>query len=174
MYWIRLWKALLGRSEAAIVGEDDDASSRSRIASLELDLRERDERIETMQREYAHLEAAKATASAEAGQTELERLYKRLAGPMSNLATLCELARAGREVVIDDILNLCESLERELARAGMERIGAAGEVVEFDEAAHQRMSGRGVESHHKVVIRVPGYRVGPKVLLKAMVSAREA
>ena len=65
------------------------------------------------------------------------------------------------------------SLEKELARAGLERLGSAGESTAFDPAIHQRMSGEAVHANTPVLVRIPGFRVGPKVIQKALVTARE-
>lgn len=170
-YWRQLCAALLGR-QAAVA--PCDAGQQAQVAALEMDVRERDARIAAMQAEYAQLEASKGQATASAGQDELERLFKRLAGPLSNLATLVELARQGQVAEVEDFVRLFESLEKELARAGLDRINAVGEETGFDVALHQRMSGATVHAGRPVTVQVPGYRMGAKVLLKAMVTTKEA
>lgn len=172
-YWGTLWAALLGGGAAASPPGASDAGREARVATLELDLRERDERIAAMQAEYAQLEASKGQATELAGQSELERLFRRLAGPLSNLAMLVELARQGEAAEAADFVQLFDGLEKELERAGLERIGAAGEVTAFDVAEHQRMSGATVHAGTPVTVQVPGYRMGGKVLLKAMVTTKE-
>ena len=170
-YWARLVKALLGRPEQpALVG---DPALLAKIAALELDLRERDEGIERMRAEYGRLEAARQQAAQGGGQEQLERLFKKLTGPLSNLDTLASSARAGREVQISDLLDLFAGLEKELNRAGLERIGDVGEATVFKSAVHQRMSGGTVHEGAPVTVRIPGYRWKEKILLKSMVSAKE-
>ena len=166
-YWRRLCAALLGQSA------EGEGAWRSRLVALEGDLRERDVRIAAMQAEYAQLDVSKGQATATAGQGELERLFKRLSGPLSNLATLVELARKGAEIECGDFVQLFDTLERELARAGLERVGATGDAADFDVALHQRMSGSTVHAGTPVSVQAPGYRMGAKVLLKAMVSTKE-
>lgn len=173
-YFLRLWAALLGREvkEPTAAGEES-AEMEARVATLEMDIKERDERIEQMRAEYAALEAAKERAAADAGQGEVEKLLKRLGGPLATLAGLTSMAEAGDQVELADLVQLIRDLEKVLARAGMEQIGNVGEQIEFDVAGHQRMSGGGVKPGTPVTVRLPGYRFGEKVLIKAMVSAEE-
>jgi molecular chaperone GrpE (heat shock protein) len=170
-YWKNLGTALLGRAGGRGVGGAADA--RSRQASLEMDLREKDEKIEQMKREYGSLEASRERAAAGAGQEQIEKLFRKLAGPLSNLSTLAALAESGKDVTAADMANLVRSVEKILAGAGLEPIGRAGQRAEFDIAAHQRMSGGAVSAGTAVTVRIPGYKLGQKVLQKAMVSAEE-
>lgn len=172
-YITNIWAAILGkrRGTAGIPGEDPEL--RARIAALEMDVRERDEKIRQMQAEYAGLSSAAQKAASEAGHEELERVFKNLAGPMSSLSALAALSESGEQVASADLVTLFRMLEKELGRAGMERIGSAGETLPFDVARHQRMSGGAVRAGVKVRVRVPGFSFHGKVLLKAMVSAVE-
>lgn len=172
-YFDALWNALLGRAGAGEAA-GDDAQWRAKVAALDLDLAEAKRRAEKMRDEYASLQAERDRASSAGGQEQVERLFKKLAGPLSNLAALADMAEAGGEVAAADFAQLVRSLEKELARAGMERIGRAGEETSFDTALHQRMSGATVHAGTPVTVRVPGYRSGQKTVLKAMVSTREA
>jgi molecular chaperone GrpE (heat shock protein) len=179
----RLWGALMGRnapptevpSPRVEPGPPDEERAQllARVASLEMELRERDRRIEQMRAEYATLQAAKARAGAEAGQDQLEKLFKRLAGTLGNLNVLTAMAEAGREVDTGDLIQLIKGLEKEFGRAGLEPIGAVGEKTLFAVASHQRMSGGAVHDSVPVIVQVPGYRLGAKILIKALVSARE-
>ncbi|HNR32253.1 MAG TPA: hypothetical protein PKI11_15285 [Candidatus Hydrogenedentes bacterium] len=165
--------ALLRRKAGTGPMPETEAGWRARVATLEMDLRERDERIRKMQAEYGHIEAARQRAETEAGADELARLFKRLAGSLSNLATLEALDRSGRPVEAGDLLSLFEGLMKELRKAGLEQIGDVGEEAGFDAAAHQRMSGGGVHPGTPVVVEMPGYRLGETVILKAMVRSKE-
>ena len=133
-YFSELLNALAGRTQAAApAGAPVD---QARLAALEMDLRERDQRIAAMRKEYAHLETEGHQAAA-------------------------------------DVVTLFRSVEKQLKAAGLEQVGAAGESGAFDVAVHQRMSGGMVSAGAAVVIRTPGYRFAGKVLLKAMVTAKE-
>ncbi len=182
-YWARLWAAIRGRDlgrtaipsplETAPPADEQAAECRAQVASLQLDLAERDKQIEQMRSEYAALELAKARALAGAGQEQLEKLFKRLAGPLANLMALAALAESGREVQVTDLTQLIRGLEKQLAQAGLEPIGQPGEKTVFETSCHQRMSGGAVQNGTPVTVRIPGYRMGEKVLLKAMVSTRD-
>ncbi|MBP7638302.1 MAG: hypothetical protein KBA18_10535 [Kiritimatiellae bacterium] len=163
--------ALLRRGSGPL--PETEAGWLARVASLEMDLRERDERIRKMQAEHGHLETARQRAETDAGADALARLFKRLAGPLSNLATLEALARSGRPVDAADLLGLFDGVVKELRRAGLEQVGAVGEEAGFDAAAHQRMSGGTVHQGAPIVVEIPGYRLGETVLLKAMVRSKE-
>lgn len=177
-YFSELWAALAGKARPAappaIVETEDLAQDKARMAALEMELRERDGRIASMQKEYANLEAASQRAAAVAGSDQLELLFKKLAAPLSNLATLAALSDAGREVAAADLVSLLRSVEKQLKAAGLETVGDVGSPVAFDVALHQRMSGGMVSAGTPVVVRTPGYRFAGKVLLKAMVTAKEA
>lgn len=176
-YWRRLWAALAGRDVRpqgeAGTGDERLTELRAHVASLELDVADRDRQMAEMRAEYGTLQAAKERAAAGAGQDQLEKLFKKLAGPLANLAVLMAAAEAGQEVETGDLIHLLKSLEKELHRAGLEPIGRAGQQAAFDVACHQRMSGGAVREGTPVTVQLPGYRLGEKILLKAMVSAGE-
>lgn len=172
-YFGRLLDALLARAPAADA-PTSDVELRAQLAGVKMDLQERDRQIGAIQREYAALQSARDRAAADGGQQQLERLYEKLAGPLSNLAALADLSESGQQVAARDFAHLIRSIENELARAGMERVGAVGEVSSFDPAIHQRMSGGTVHLGTSVIVRLPGYRMGEKVLMKAMVTTKEA
>jgi molecular chaperone GrpE (heat shock protein) len=175
-YFQNLWAALLGRPSPPTGGlpaGTSEADLRARIASLELDLRQRDGQIAQMKREYSALEAARARAEATGGQEQLEKLLRKLCGPLASLSTLAAAAKAGKDVSAADMAGLVSDLEKQLTAYGLKPIGEAGEQTSFDVAAHQRMSGGTVHAGSLVVVRLPGYRFGEKVLQKAMVTAKE-
>jgi molecular chaperone GrpE (heat shock protein) len=126
-----------------------------------------------MRSEYATLQAAEKRASVGAGQDQLERLFKKLAGPLANLSVLTAIAEAGREVEVGNLVQLIKGLQKELVRAGLEPMGKVGEKTVFDVTCHQRISGGAVREGVPVAVQIPGYRMGEKILIKAMVSAAE-
>ena len=178
-YWQRLMgglDALLGRTPPApgpAAPAVDTAGYESRIRALALDIEDRDRKIEQMRQEYATLQANRERAVGDAGQDQLLRFFKKLAGTLSNLAALAAFQEAGRDVAAADFAALARSLEKEFHKAGLERIGAPGQTAAFDVALHQRMSGAAIPDGGAVTIRMPGYRSGAQVLLKAMVTVRE-
>lgn len=174
-YFQRLFDAFLGHEAPPPPPAQavDDAAQRSRLASLEMDVRERDDQIARMQKEYAALQAAGQRAAAGAGQDQLEQLFRKLALPMASFATLAALAAAGQELRVQDLIASFRLIEKQLMAAGLEQLEETGVSVSFDIALHQRMSGGSVSPGTPVTVRMPGYRFGGKVLLKAMVTARE-
>jgi len=176
-YFARLLAALVGRRPASDAPAGADGQRylelQARAAALEMDVRDRDERIAQMRSEYDSLQAAKERGEVAARENQLERLFKSLTGPLANLTTLCAMAEAGEQTEGGDLVGLVRSLEKELARAGLAPIGRVGEETAFDVATHQRMSGGAVRPGTPVTVQIPGYRLGDKVLMKALVSARQ-
>ncbi len=177
-YFARLLAALLGRdvpppvSGPTVSADERQLEFQATVAGLKMELRERDEQVRQLKNEYAALEAARQRATSEAAADQLERLFKRLAGTLGNLNVLTAMAEAGREVDTGDLIQLIKGLEKELHRAGLEPIGQVGEKTLFAVASHQRMSGGAVRDGVPVTVQIPGYRLGEKVLIKALVSAR--
>jgi molecular chaperone GrpE (heat shock protein) len=177
-YFARLLAAFLGRDvPPPVSGPTSSADERqlefqATVSGLKMELRERDEQVRQLKNEYAALEAARQRATSEAAADQLERLFKRLAGTLGNLNVLTAMADAGREVETGDLIQLIKGLEKELGRAGLEPIGAVGEKTLFAVASHQRMSGGAVRDGVPVTVQIPGYRLGEKILSKALVSAR--
>jgi molecular chaperone GrpE (heat shock protein) len=86
---------------------------------------------------------------------------------------LAAAARAGKDVAAKDMAALVADVEKQLAAAGLHVIGTPGEASAFDVSLHQRMSGGDVHGGKPVVVRIPGYKLGEKVLQKALVTAKE-
>jgi molecular chaperone GrpE (heat shock protein) len=168
-YLARLCAALLGRETTAAPASPLSAPLKS---ALELDLRERDERIAAMQREYAQLLQEKERAATEAGGEQMERLFKKLCGPLATLSTLAHAARADQPVEAREIADLVVSVEKALHAFGLEPIGEPGAEMPFEVALHQRMSGGAPHGGEHVRVRLPGFRLGQKVLQKAMVTGK--
>jgi molecular chaperone GrpE (heat shock protein) len=187
-YWGRLWAAILGRrpdaAEAKPISEPEptpapvetpppsaDAALQAEVARLKLDLEDRDHRIATMQRDYQLLQETKSQETAAAGDEQLQKVFKKLSGVLANLVAMAQIADSGQAVDAASFVKLVHSLNRELGRAGLECIGKVGETVGFNVAEHQRMSGGAVHPDAPVIVRLPGFRFGQKILNKAMVSA---
>lgn len=175
-YATNLMNALLGRIRAqAPAGGAAEAETalRARVAALEMDLRDRDERIAAMQKEYAALGVEGQRAAAGAGQQQLQQLFKKLTAPLATISALAALAESGKQVEAADMAAAFRSLEKQLHAAGLEQIGSFGQSTVFDVALHQRMSGAGVSAGTPVTVRMPGFRFAGQVLLKAMVTSKE-
>jgi molecular chaperone GrpE (heat shock protein) len=149
----------------------DDLSTR--VAALELDLRDRDKEIRQLRREYELQREQTTRQQTEAASVGFEALARQLASPLSQLATMQVLADTeDRTVRSEDIFKLFDKVEQILAKSGLNRIGAVGAAVPFDTRLHQRISGVDLHDGDPVTIRFTGYRLGETILLKAMVSYR--
>jgi len=153
--------------------DESEAGLHSRIAGLEMDLRERDQRIAEMQKEYIALETARDKASTGGAHAQMEKLFKKLSANLSNLAALADMAETGQEIESRDMVQLIRALEKDLKAVGLERIGRVGEACSFEVSLHQRMSGGSVHAGTPVRVRIPGYQYGEKILLKALVTTQE-
>jgi molecular chaperone GrpE len=150
-----------------------EGSPESRIASLEMDLQERDQKIARLRREFDLQSRQSGQAVADAAAGELERLARRAAPLLSQLSTLQAMADAGREVRPHDLLKLAGKIRQLFVDAGLEPLGRCGEVSPFDTRIHQRLSGGDVREGDPVKVRFEGYRFHDTVVTKAMVSRQE-
>jgi len=114
------WRALRGLPPAP--GEDT-AQLETRIAGLEMDLKQRDEQIVRLRQEFA-LQAQQAEqAVAQAGTSELEALAKRVAPLLAQLATLQAMSDGGRDVRPADVLKLAGKIKQVFLEAGLIPLG---------------------------------------------------
>ncbi len=143
---------------------------RNRVASLELDLRQKEDEIGALREEYERLRQRGERERGSAASAGFDALARRLAPLLSQLATMESLAGGGRAPRLEDAFKLFDMLERVLAEDGLVRIGAVGEEIAFDARWHQRMGGGEVDDGDMIRVRFVGYRMGENVLLKAMVS----
>ena len=181
-YLSRLWAALRGRSThpAPVAAGPvphapplSDSALHAQIAELNASLTDAGEKMTRMREEYATLEAEKARALAAAGTEELRRVFKKLAAPLAMLSTLAQKARNGEDVLAADLAQATASVEKALAAGGLERIGDSGSEVPYDVALHARMSGGAAADGERVILQLPGYRLGEVILQKAMVAVKE-
>ena len=140
------------------------------LARLRFDLQARDGEITKLRAEFGLKESQAAAATSAAAQEALAGLCRSLASPLSQLATLRQLAEIGREVRAMDALKLAARIEETLSERGLERIGEVGEESVFDPAIHQRMSGADVRDGDRVRVRFVGYRFAGRAPVKALVS----
>jgi molecular chaperone GrpE len=166
---------LLGKSRADGENQPAPASSglQSRIGHLEMDLRQRDERIAEMQKEFEHQRRQAAMQAAGAGKEQVRKLMKKVAPFLSQMDVMRHVAEGGKEVACRDLLVLLAKIEQVLIEAGLTPHGKTGAIEAFDHQIHQRMSGGDVETGIEVRVRFPGYSFDGQVLLKAMVSSKE-
>ncbi|MCO6456399.1 MAG: hypothetical protein J5I93_13955 [Pirellulaceae bacterium] len=166
-------RILAGGAQPATTPAADPASLASQVASLELDLRDRDAQIARLRQEYAHQAQQAQQAVAEAGDGELAALAKRVAPLLSQLGTMQAMLDGGRELRAADVLKLAGKLKQVFIDCGLEPIGRVGELCGFDTRLHQRMSGGDVDEGQQVKVRFEGYRLREAIVTKAMVSREE-
>ncbi len=175
------WAALSGESDAASAAKrrkrpaaagDADASPASRIAQLELDVEERDERIESLLREAEAQRGAVQGEAATAAADRMGRLLKHLAPLVAQADAMKHFQDSGRAITAEDALAIVARIEAAIAEEGVERIGAAGEETAFDSRRHQRLSGGDVRDGDPVEVRFIGFRQGERILAKALVSRK--
>ena len=144
---------------------------RNRVASLELDLRQKDDEIAALREEYERLREQGGRERERAASAGFDALARQLAPLLSQLATMQALAGGERAPRLEDVFKLFEMLERVLAGHGLARIGEVGDETAFDARWHQRIGGAEVDDGDPIRVRFVGYRMGENVLLKAMVSS---
>jgi len=89
---------------------------------------------------------------------------------MGQLALQSRLIDEGNPVRAKDVMALAGALARVLEKNGLERMGTPGERVAFDPVLHRSTGGAVLLEGTDVTVRGPGYRLGGKVLCKAMVQ----
>ena len=163
----------LGAVLGALAGNAPE-DLRNRVASLELDLRQKDGEIAALREEYERLRQQGERERDSAVSAGFDALARRLAPLLSQLATMEAMAGGEYAPRIEDVLKLFDMLEKVLVENGIARIGKVGEETIFDSQFHQRIGGAEVDDGDRIRVRFIGYRLGENVLLKAMVSRAEA
>ena len=158
------------RAALKALGGNTPEDLRNRVASLELDLRQKDGEIAALREEYQRLREQGQRERDSAASAGFDALARRLAPLLAQLATMESMAGGERAPRLEDVFKLFDMLEKTLAEDGLARIGAVGEETAFDTRWHQRIGGAEVDDGDRVRVRFIGYRIGENVLLKAMVS----
>lgn len=167
---------LMARLRAAlgVLAGNAPEDLRNHVASLELDLRQKDDEIGALREEYERLRQQEKRELDSAVNAGFDALARRLAPLLSQLATMESMAGGERAPRLEDVLKLFDMQEKVLADGGLVRIGAVGEETAFDTRWHQRIGGAEVDDGDMIRVRFIGYRMGENVLLKAMVSRAAA
>mgnify|MGYP001559010924 FL=1 len=150
------------------------AELNSRIAGLEMDVGERDKKIERMAHEFSLLRSQTQKDTKEIKSEALDKLCKKIAPFLSQLATMRSMYETGKEVKPKDLLILLGKMEKVFEADGLKPVGATGQRVAFNGRHHQRMSGDSVNDGEEVVVRFVGYSLNGEILIKAMVSRKES
>lgn len=165
------WAALTGNVPEIKIGLQADLTTE--LERARMDVRERDEEIEKLRKEYTLRERQADTKVASAADDVMLGLMRRLGPLLSQLATMKGMAGEGRDVKTADLLTLFGKIEKAFEYAGLYPIGSVGEEIAFDPRLHQRMSGGDVKNGSPVRVRFVGYRYGDTIVTKSMVSRIE-
>jgi molecular chaperone GrpE (heat shock protein) len=149
------------------------AESRGHVAGLEARLRELGEahqaQVEGLRRAYDALELDAATRAGQAVDDQRLALYQALEPLLTQLPAVRGAVAAGREVAATDLLDLLGPLDEALAAQGIRPVGAVGDVLPFEPARHQA-TGATPAAGDPVMVKLPGYVLGDRVLRRARVQ----
>jgi molecular chaperone GrpE len=151
----------------------NESDLHSQLASLKMDLADRDDQMQRLRDEFGRERQQKETAISSSVSSEIEQFSKKLAPLLSQLETMRSLHEQGRDIKIEDLLKLLGKMEKVVLSSGLEPIGTVGERSRFDSHLHQRMSGGDVSDGDPVRVRFVGYRFKDNILTKAMVSREQ-
>lgn len=141
-----------------------------KILCLEKEIEEKNQTINQMRKEYNRLiEEIKAVKTKREGDFA-GNILSSIANRLSILVVLAYAIKNGAQTNANEIAEQVLGLEKELMDCGLEPIGRPGETVQYDVAIHQPMGNQLFEQGEKVIIRIPGYRVEKRILIKAYVS----
>jgi molecular chaperone GrpE (heat shock protein) len=141
--------------------------------SAQMDLAERDRRIEVLQTEIQRLSTSQQNLVDESVNGKLGTFFTEVAGPVSQLLTQIHLVdNQNRDVNAMDTLRLVKRLIRHLEEAGLQICSPAGVQVKFDPNYHESLSSDTVpKPGDVVVVRIPGLAHGGRIIRKAGVAS---
>jgi molecular chaperone GrpE (heat shock protein) len=162
------WGALTGKpSEESLSMAPDVASVKRELAEIQLDLMDARKLLSVQRSTIDELRA-----SLDSGiDHNLERLFREIATPLSQLRMQEALLESGTQVSGASVMALARQVAERVERSGLEPIGSFGETVDFDPQSCEPLSADSSLSWgEEVVIRFIGYRYGGRVVRKAMVE----
>ncbi|MBM3266663.1 MAG: hypothetical protein FJZ01_03355 [Candidatus Sericytochromatia bacterium] len=163
------WRELLHwrRDRPARLAAEGEAQA------LRLELAEVRAALTQLQGDLERQRAGECGRRVVAVQAAVEPLLADLAGPVALLATQAHLLQAGVGALEPgDVMAVVRRLVRVLGDHGIELVGGSGEAARFDPGRHEPVGEGAVPAPgQKVVIRIPGLRMGEHVLRKAGVEA---
>lgn len=144
-----------------------------RILRLEDELKNREQLIAQMRREYEILANRLNEEKNRHYEEALERFITQIINHLAMLVTLANGYRNNLQVELEDVVNQIMFLEKELIALGVEPIGRVGETVEFDVSLHQPIGTSMIQDGAKALVKIQGYKFRGKILAKAIVSGAE-
>lgn len=164
----RLLKGLLGKEDKK---NEETLSIKSKIGALELDIKEKEEEIAAIKKEYDILKNDTKQAIEGTNTKAFERVYKELTNPLSQLLAMKRFIESGRDLATEDIFKVVDQIITGIQGQGVKMIGNTGKTVCFDSSLHQPAGTEGIMEGDEVQIRFVGFRLGETILKKAMVSS---
>jgi molecular chaperone GrpE (heat shock protein) len=152
-----------GAGEARVLGAE------AALAGLRLALEQARQDAVATSRALEAERAARRDAVAAALAERLEPALADAAAALAQLGLQERLLAEGKPVGTGDVLALARALGRALERVGLVPVGQPGDAAGFDPAWHQPLSGSLPSAGAAVQIRMPGFRLGDKLVRKAMV-----
>ena len=165
-------RSILQRFLSALKG--NDRIETQAIATLRLELAERDEEIERLRKEYALLREQSKAQVERAGGEAVESIVSQCAAPLATLSAMQTRHAEKGDLNPADLLQVALSFRKILAERGLEQIGVVGEAQPYDPALHQMLDGTRPQPGEPVLIRFAGFRFNGKLVAKAQAGAAKS
>jgi molecular chaperone GrpE (heat shock protein) len=169
------WHALRGAAPSAPIpvfqpADDARLTAEAEAARLRLELEETRQRLAALRRDLEAEKAGRADAVQTALAARLEPVLGDAASLLGQLALQSRLLDEGKPVGPRDVMALAQGLAQAFERLGLTPLAMMGETVAFDPAQHDPLTGPAPKPGQPVVVRIPGYRLGPQLLSKSFVE----
>ncbi|MBN1929824.1 MAG: nucleotide exchange factor GrpE [Chlorobiaceae bacterium] len=165
-------KGFLQRLLAALKG--NDRIEAQAIATLRVELAERDKEIARLKKEYALLREQSKAQVERAGGEALEGIVSQCAAPLATLSAMQARHAEKGDLNPADLLQVASSFRKILAEGGLEQIGVVGETQPYDPALNQMLDGSRPQPGEPVLIRFAGFRFNGKLVAKAQAGATKS
>ena len=152
-------------------GDEALLESRASASRWRLAAEESAHAVAALRREMEAERAQRIDAEAAALSARLEGPLSDAAGTLGQLALQARLIEEGKPVTSRDVMALTQNLSRAFAALGLNPAAAVGDAVTFDPALHQPLGGAAPTPGSAVTIRLPGYRLGGRLLRKSFIEA---
>ena len=171
------WRVLLGRSITAApaptvdtAAEEARLSAQAAAAAARLEAEEARQMAAALRRELDAERASRDNAIEAALQARLEPALDDAATIIGQLALQARLIEQGKPVGARDVMALASRLAKCFEKLGLVPLDKAGDQALFDSTRHQPMGGFSPEQGAPVAIKIPGCRLGQRILKKSIVE----
>lgn len=158
------------RSGAGPAADGEMLALRRDLAAARMELGETREALRREQSRVAAAQQAQAEAVAQSVETRLARLFSAIAAPLSQLQTQAYLLAEGRPLQATDVMTLAMQLAQAAQDCGLEPVGSPGESLAFEPQTMQPLGEGPLQPGAQVTVRFVGYRLGGRVVHKALVE----